>query len=152
MKEDNATVMSEVSPDLFASPHVLPVLMELFAGEKQQDRLKQESLLTHLTSCHYCRTALVFLLGIVQEYDHINNNAEETAHDLFIRFADINRLIIEAHDYEQLGAYAEAIIADGKDKADLRFPDVTAHLRICPDCCATLATTIDFITKPEETD
>ncbi len=152
MKEDNITVLSEVGPDLFEPPHILPALMELFAGDKQQALLQQEHLLAHLTTCHYCRTSIVFLLGVAQEYDHINNNAEESAHDLLIRIANINRLIIEAHDYEQLGAYAEAIMADGQDKANLRFPDVTAHLRICSDCRSALETTVNFITEPKETD
>ena len=49
MKED----ASQFHPDLFVSPHVLPTLMELFAGEKQDAFSQQEQLLPHLVECHY---------------------------------------------------------------------------------------------------
>lgn len=154
MKEDNAPVISEIGPDLFLPPHVLSVLMELFAGERQQVLSQQEQLLTHLTTCHFCRTAVVVLLGLAQEYDRRNNDPEEPAHDLLVRFANISRAIEarEAREFERLGAYAEAIVAEGRDKADLRFPDVAAHLRICPDCRSALEATVSSITESEETD
>ena len=91
------------------------------------------------------------LLGVAQEYDRRNNDPEGSAHDLLIRFANISRAI-EAHEYERLGAYAEAIVAEGRDKADLHFPDVASHLRICPDCRSALEATVAFITESEETD
>lgn len=154
MKEDNATVISEIGPDLFVPPHVLPVLMELFAGERQQVLSQQEQLLAHLATCHFCRTAVVVLLGLAQEYDRRNNDPEEPAHDLLVRFANISRAIEarEAREFERLGAYAEAIAAEGRDRADLRFPDVAAHLRICPDCRSALEATVSSITESEETD
>jgi predicted anti-sigma-YlaC factor YlaD len=151
MKDDNATVLSNIGPDLFEPPHILPVLMELFAGEKQQILLPQELLLAHLTTCQYCRTAVVFLLDIAQEYDRVNNNPETVAHDLLIRIANIQTLI-DAHKYERLGTYAEAIVAEGHDKANLRFPVIAAHLKICSDCRSMLEATIDFITEAKETD
>jgi len=151
MIEDNAKVVYEVDPDLFVPPHVLPLLMELFAGERQQVLSQQEQLLTHLAVCHYCRTAVVILLGVAQEYDRRNNDSEEPAHDLLVRFADISRTI-EAREHEQLGAYAEAIVAEGRDKADLRFPHVAVHLRTSPDCRSALEATVAFITEPEEPD
>jgi len=151
MKENKAAVMFEVGPDLFVPPHVLSILMELFAGERQQALSQQEQLLEHLAVCHYCRAAIVVLLSIVQEYDRRNNDPEGSAHDLLIRFANISRAI-EAHEYERLGAYAEAIVAEGRDKADLHFPDVASHLRICPDCRSALEATVAFITESEETD
>jgi hypothetical protein len=150
MKEDNTTIMSEVGPDLFVPPHILPVLMELFAGERQQAFLQQEQLLAHLATCHYCRTAVIVLLSIAQEYDRRNNDPEEPARDLLERFASINRTV-EAHEYERLGAYAEAMVAEGRDKADLRFLDVVAHLCICPDCRSVLESTVASITEPEGT-
>lgn len=150
MNEDNATVMSEVGPDLFVPPHVLSVLMELFAGERQQALSQQEQLLAHLATCHYCRTAVVVLLGIAQEYDRRNNDPEKPAHDLLVSFANISNAI-EAHEYERLGAYAEAIVAEGREKADMRFHDVAAHLRACPDCRLALEATVTFITESEET-
>ena len=121
MKDDNATVLSNIGPDLFEPPHILPVLMELFADEKHQAPLPQQLLLAHLTTCQYCRTAVVFLLDIVQEYDRINNNPETVAHDLLVHLANIQALI-DAHKYERLGTYAEAIVAEGRDKAKLPFP------------------------------
>jgi hypothetical protein len=60
--------------------------------------------------------------------------------------------LIEGREYELLGAYAEAIVTEGQDKADLRFPEVAAHLRICPDCRSVLEATVAFITETEETD
>jgi len=154
MKEDNATVISEIGPDLFVPPHVLSVLMELFAGERQQILSQQEQLLAHLATCHFCRTAVVVLLGLAQEYDRRNNDPEEPAHDLLVRFAKISRAIEarEAREFERLGAYAEAIVAEGRDRADLRFPDVAAHLRICPDCRSALEATVSSITESEEPD
>jgi hypothetical protein len=151
MNKDRATVMSEVGPDLFVSPHVLSVLMELFAGDRQQALSQQEQLLAHLATCHYCRTAVVVLLSIAQEYDRRNNDPEEPAHDLLVRFANISDKI-EAYEYERLGAYAEAIAAEGRDKAELCFPDVVAHLKNCPDCCLVLEATMTFITDSEKTD
>jgi hypothetical protein len=150
MKEDNTTIMSEVGPDLFVPPHVLPALMELFAGERQQAFSQQEQLLAHLATCHYCRTAVIVLLSIAQEYDRRNNDQEEPARDLLERFASIN-CTVEAHEYERLGAYAEAIVAEGRNKADLRFPDVVAHLSICPECRSALEATVASITEPEGT-
>ena len=154
MKEDNATVISEIGPDLFVPPHVLPVLMELIAGERQQVLSQQEQLLAHLATCHFCRTAVVVLLGLAQEYDRRNNDPEEPAHDLLVRFANISRAIEarEAREFERLGAYAETIVAEGRDGADLRFPDVAAHLKICPDCRSALEATVSSITESEETD
>jgi hypothetical protein len=151
MNKDHATVMSEVGPDLFVPPHVLSVLMELFAGDRQQALSQQEQLLAHLATCHYCRTAVVVLLGIAQEYDRRNNDPEEPAHELLVRFANISNAL-EAHEYECLGTYAEAIVTEGRDKAELRFPDVVAHLRTCPDCRSVLEATVTFISESEETD
>lgn len=154
MKEDNATVMSEVGPDLFVPPHVLHILMELFAGDRQQVLSQQEQLLAHLAMCHYCRTAVVFLLGVAQEYDRRNNNPKEPTRDLLMLFANICREIEarEAHEFERMGAYAEAIVAEGREKAAQRFPDVVTHLKICPDCRSALEATVLSITKEEETD
>jgi hypothetical protein len=149
MRKDNVVTMA-VGPDLFVPPHVLPILIELFAGERQEALSQEEQLLTHLAACHYCRTAVVVLLSVAQEYDYRNNDSEKPAHDLLERFAGIGRLI-EGREYELLGAYAEAIVTEGQDKADLRFPEVAAHLRICPDCRSVLEATVAFITETEET-
>jgi hypothetical protein len=153
MKEDNAAAISGIGPDLFVAPHVLPLLMELFVGERQQALLQQERLLAHLATCHYCRTAVIVLLSLAQEYDRSNNDSEEPAQDLLERFATISRKIEarEADSYERLGAYAEAIIAGGLERADQLFPDVAAHLRICPDCRSAVDATVSLLTESEET-
>ena len=154
MKEDDATTMFQVGPDLSAPPHVLPLLLELFVGERQQALSQQEQLLKHLAICHYCRTAIVVLLSVEREYDRRNNDAEEPACDLIMRFVHISEEIEarEAHEIERMGAYAEAIVSEGRERAAQRFPDVAAHLRICPDCCSALEATVAFITETEETD
>src|SRR5207248_49691 len=112
MKEDDTTIMSQVGPDLSVPPHVLPLLMELFLGERQPALSQQEQLLKHLATCHYCRTAIVVLLCVEQEYDRRNNDAEEPARDLIMRFVHISEEIEarEAHETEHMGAYAEAIV------------------------------------------
>jgi hypothetical protein len=144
MQEDNADVITLVGTKLLASPHVLPVLMELFAGDKQQALMQQEQLLAHLTTCHYCRTAVIVLLSYAQEYDRRNNDPEAPTRDLLKRFADISRTLEarEAREFERLAAYAEAIVADGREKAAQRFPDVATHVNICGDCRSALDGTV----------
>jgi len=150
MKEDKATVMSEVGPELLEPPHILSVLMELFAGDRQQALAQQEQLFAHLAACHYCRTAAMVLLGVAQEYDRINNDPEEVAHDLLVRLANIDRKL-EAHRYERLGVYAETILAKGRDEAAALFPDLAAHLSACADCRLMLEETVAFIIEAENT-
>ena len=155
MKKVNvAKAITEFGPDLLVSPHVLPLLMELFAGDIQQALSQQEQLLAHLKTCHYCRTAVMVLLSYVQEYDHRNNNPEEPTRDLLARFASISRAIDarEAQEFERLGAYAEAIVAYGREKAAQRFPDVAAHLKICTDCYSAIEATVASLTDEEKVD
>lgn len=154
MEEDNANVITVVGPDLLVSPHVLPLLMELFAGNRQQAVSHQEQLIAHLTICHYCHTAVMVLLSYAQEYDRRNNNPEKPTIELLTRFADISRAIEarEAQEFERLGVYAEAIVAEGRKRAARHFPDIAAHLKICPDCRSALEATVTFIKKAEETD
>ena len=91
------------------------------------------------------------MLRAAQEYDRRNKDPEEPVRDLLVHFANINHAL-EAREYECLGAYAEAIVAEGRDKADLSFPDVVAHPRTCPDCRSALEATVASITESEETD
>ena len=157
MKKDNAVeVINAVGPDLLVSPHVLPQLMELFAGDIQQALSQQEQLIAHITVCHYCRTAVMVLLSYAQEYDR-RYNPEEPTHDLLERFAHISRIIEarearEAREFERLGAYAEAIVNEGRKKAARRFPDVAAHLKMCADCRLMIEDTVAFINSTEEID
>jgi hypothetical protein len=154
MKEDKAGVMSKIGPDLLAPPHVIPVLMELIGGERQQALSQQEQLRAHLATCHSCRTAVMVLLGAAQEYDRRNNNPEEPTRDLLMRFANINCEIeaYEAREFERMGAYAEAIAAEGRERAAQLFPDVATHLRICPDCSSALEATVASITEKDATE
>jgi len=157
MKEDNAGILSKIGPNLLAPPHILPALMELLAGDSPPDLSQKEQLLSHLATCHYCRTAVMFLLKVAEGYDHRNNNPEEPIRDLLTQFENISREAEarearEAWVFERMGAYAEAIVAEGREKAAQRFPDVAAHLQICPDCCSAVEATVAAITKPEESD
>ena len=155
MKKDNAVeVINAVGPDLLVSPHVLPQLMELFAGDIQQALSQQEQLIAHITTCHYCRTAVMVLLSYAQEYDH-RYNPEEPDHDLIERFAAISRKIEareaqEAREFERLGAYAETIVNEGQEKAAQRFPEVAVHLNNCPDCRRAIEAAVASFTGTEE--
>lgn len=152
MKKKISTILPEVGPDLLEPPHVVPVLMELFAGDTQQALTQQEDVFAHLVACHYCRTAAIFLLGVAEEYDRRNNDPIEVAHDLLMRFADIDRKIgmIEAQKYERLGVYAEAIVAKGRNEAAELFPDLAVHLSACPDCRAMVEETVAFLNEAED--
>jgi hypothetical protein len=151
MEEKKASIIDNVHPNLLASPHIVGKLIDLVVGEWQPDPAQQAQLIEHFIVCSYCRTSLIVLLSAVQEYDRRNNDPVETAHDLLLRFVDIFRAI-ESHEYERLGAYAEAIVTEGREKADPRFPDVTIRLRICPDSRSVLEATIAFLSESEETD
>jgi len=152
MEEDKAKVIKAVGPDLLVSPHILPLLIELFAGDDQQAVSQQEQLLTHITTCHYCRTAVMVLLGYAREYDRRNNNPEEPTRDLLACFANISRAIEvrEAQEFERLGVYAEAIMVEGREKAAQCFPGIAAHLKICSDCRSALDATVASITGAEK--
>lgn len=151
MKADGATISSIIHPDLFVSPHILPILAEVLTCKEQQAFLQQEELSAHLTLCHRCRTAIISLLSMAEEPESGNGTADEAVHTLLLRFARIHGAI-EAHEYEQLAAYAETIVAQGCKTADQSFPDVAAHLRTCSDCRLMLENTVAFIRESEETD
>lgn len=155
MKEDNTitTVMSKVGPDLLVPPHILSLLMELLAGDSQQSLSQREHLLAHLAICNYCQTAVVLVLNIAQKYDRRSNDSEDPTRDLLMRFANISREIEECgvQDYELMGAYAEAIIAEGREEADKRFHTLGEHIKRCRSCKSALEDTLAFLNKLEET-
>lgn len=151
MKERKATVMDKVRPDLLVPPHIVSELIHLVSGEWQPDLSQQEQLVAHLTECPYCRTALIILLSAEQEYERSSGSPEVSARNLLMRFVTIHHEI-EAQEYEQMGAYAEAIVAEGKEKADKRFPVLAEHIRRCPGCKSTLEETVAFLNEHEETD
>ena len=153
MSDDNSTmVISEVGPDLLTSPHILPALIELFAGEQRAVPVLQEQLLDHLTICHYCRTAIIALLSAAWKHDHQNGAQKKAAHELLERFANISRKIEEreAHEDERLGMFAEAIVNEGPDKAASQYPGMAEHLKICLDCRSVLDATVAYIRESKE--
>jgi hypothetical protein len=151
MEENKATVKDKVRPDLLVPPHIVDKLFHLVLGEWQPDSSQQEQLIVHLTECPYCRTALIVLLSADQEYERLNNSPEAPVHNLLTQFVTIHHEI-EAQDYEQMGAYAEAIIAKGREEADKRFPVLAEHVRSCLSCASTLEDTLAFLNEPIATD
>src|SRR5947209_16934783 len=116
MEEKKATIMDKVRPDLLVPPHIVGNLIHLVLGEWQPDPSQQEQLVAHLTECSYCRTALIVLLSAEQEYVRSSNYSQAPAHALLTQFVTIHHEI-EAQEYEHLGAYAEAIVAEGREEA-----------------------------------
>ncbi len=151
MKEKKATITDKVHPDLLIPPHIVGKLIDLVAGEWQPDPSQQEQLATHLTECHYCRTALIVLLSAGQECERSNSYPEGPARNLLMRFVTIHHEV-EVLEYEHMGAYAEAIVAEGIEEADKRFPILAEHIRRCPNCKSTLEETLAFLKEPEKTD
>ncbi len=150
MEDKRSIVMDKVRPDLLVPPHIVDKLFHLVAGEWQPDASQQEQLVVHLMECRYCRTTLIILLSADQENERLNGTPEAPVHELLTRFATIHHEI-EAQDYEQMGAYAEAIIAKGREEADKRFPVLAEHVRRCSSCSSTLEETLAFLKEPEET-
>ena len=151
MKEKKATIMDKVRPDLLVSPHIVSELIHLVLDNWQPDLAQQEQLIAHLTECLYCRTALIVLLSAEQEYEKLNDYPEVSARNLLARFVTIHHEI-EVQEYELMGAYAEAIVAEGREKADKRFPILAQNIERCPGCKSTLEETLAFLNEPQETD
>jgi len=150
MKEKKVDVMDNVHPDLLVPPHIVDKLFHLVGGEWQPDPAQQEQLIAHFTECPYCRTALILLLTAEQEYESLNSYPETQARDLLTQFVTIHHEI-DVQEYEQIGAYAEAIIAVGREEADKRFAVLAEHIRRCSNCKATLEETVAFLNKLEKT-
>jgi len=51
------------------------------------------------------------------------------------------------HQYELMGAYAESIVAEGRARADVRFPALADHLKGCLACTTVLEDTLDFLNE-----
>jgi hypothetical protein len=151
MEGKKASVKDKVRPDLLVPPHIVDELFHLVVGEWQPDSAQQEQLVVHLAECPYCRTALIVLLSADQKYERLNSSSEAAAHNLLTRFVTIHHEI-EAQDYERMGAYAEAIIAKGREEADKLFPVLAEHIRRCSSCTSTLEDTLAFLNEPIETD
>jgi hypothetical protein len=151
MEDKKASVLDKVRPELLIPPHIVDKLFHLVAGEWQPDPAQQEQLVAHLTECRYCRTSLIVLLSADQKYERLNSSQEAPVHNLLTQFVTIHHEI-EALDYEHMGAYAEAIIAEGREEADKRFPVLAEHVRRCSSCKSTLEETLAFLNEPEKID
>lgn len=153
MKKEITAILPKIGPDLLEPPHVVPALVELFAADKQQALTQQEDVFAHLVTCHYCRTAAMFLIGVAQEVDRENNESEEDAQELLLFFAELDHKIgvNEAQKYERLAVYAETIVEKGRDEAAELFPDLVAHLSGCPDCNLMVEETVVFLVEAEDT-
>src|SRR2546421_13056830 len=143
MKEEKDTVID----DLLVPPHIGGELIHLVLSKWQPDPSQREQLIAHLTKCPYCRTALIVLLSAEQEYEKLNSYPEVSARNLLARFVTIHHEI-EAQEYELMGAYAEAIVAEGREKADQHFPILAEHIRSCPSCKSALEETLVFLNEP----
>ena len=147
MNKFNVMDMIGIGPDLLRLPHILPELVELFTGERQEIPGQQQNLTEHLTNCHYCRIAVMALLEVVQEYERVNNDSQEVSYNLLLRFAQISREIDaqESYTFERQAAYSETYVFHGKDEAERRFKDVAEHLKICSGCRSIIDETIAII-------
>lgn len=152
MEKDTSGVISQVGPDLLVPPHILRLLIELLGGDSLQILAQQEQVIAHLSVCQHCRTAVVIVLNVAQEYDRRSNESENSTHDLLVRFASISREIeaCKEPEYELMGAYAETIIAKGREEADKRFHTLSEHIKRCRSCQSTLKDTLAFLRKLEE--
>lgn len=151
MEDNNTTIKVEMIPDLLVSPHIVNELFHIVMGEWQLDSSQKEQMIGHLRECEHCRTALLVLLSTHQEYETLNNYAGTPARDLLTQFETIHHEIA-VHDYEHMGAYAEAIKTEGREKADERFPILAEHIRKCASCTSWLNATLAFLNESEEHD
>jgi hypothetical protein len=154
MKENNVLDVAKLHASLLEAPHVLPTLIDLFTNDVRDPYALQDKLQTHLTVCHYCRVALLTLLALVQDDEQRNKEDDSATGKLLQSFVALSHEI-EASEllaYEQLGAYAETIIAEGKKRADQLFPDVAEHIKTCTDCRSAVAATVSDIIESDEAD
>jgi len=149
MEDNKATIIDKVSPDLLVSPHIVSELLHVVMGEWQPDASELEQLVVHLRECYYCRTSLIVLLSAEQEYEMANSYAEIPAHNLLTQFVTIHHEIA-VQDYEHMGAYAEAIMAEGREEANKRFSVLAEHIRKCSSCNSWLEETLAFLNDPKE--
>jgi hypothetical protein len=151
MENKKATIKDKVSPELLVSPHIMSELFYVVMGEWRPDSSQQEQLVRHLRECDYCRTSLIVLLSAEQEYERLNGYPETPVRDLLTQFVTIHHEIA-IHDYEHMGAYAEAIKAIGRKEADKRFLVLAGHIRRCSSCKSWLEETLAFLNEPEVND
>lgn len=142
-------VRERVQPDLFKTPHVVDKILTIVTGEWQKDEFLDEQLVSHLIECNPCRAALGMLLIAMQQDEQPRSGADIIINTLLAQVANINHQI-EAQEIEQIGAYAEAIQAEGNKEADRRFPQLAEHIMSCSSCKLTLEETLTFLKASAE--
>ena len=145
MKERKATVIERIGSELFVSPHIVGLLIDLVMGEWQPSSAQQEQLIAHFTKCSYCRTAIIVLLSAEPEH------SETVVQDLLTQFITIHHEI-EGQEHEHIGAYAEMIVTQGREEANRSFPTLAKHIRGCSRCKLLLEETLKFLNGLKETD
>lgn len=150
MQRKKDSIMDKVHLDLLMPPHIVGTLIDLVVDEWRPDPSQQEDLVTHFVACPYCRTTFIAVLSAVQRYEKLHDASETPIDDVLMRFVTIHHEI-EAQGYEQMGAYAEAIIAEGREKANKHFPILAEHIRRCPSCQSSLEATLAFLNESKET-
>ncbi len=146
--ENNRATINKVHPDLFMSPHIMNELFQVVIGNLQPDSSQQEHMVNHLRYCEYCRTSLIILLSAEQKHENMKDGDEIATHDLLTQFVAIHHEIA-IHDYEHMGAYAEAIKAVGITEAAKRFPVLAGHIKRCTSCQIWLEETLEFLDESE---
>ena len=146
--ENNRATINKVHPDLLMSPHIMSELFQVVIGNLQPDSSQQEHMVNHLRYCEYCRTSLIILLSAEQKHENMNDGGEIAVHDLLAQFVTIHHEIA-IHDYEHMGAYAEAIKAVGRNEAAKRFPVLAGHIKRCTSCQSWLEETLEFLNESE---
>ncbi len=149
MTKDKVTVRERVHSDLFKTPHVVDKILSIVTGEWQTDEPLDEQLVYHLTECNPCRGAIAVLLTAMQQDEQPRSSADIFINTLLTKLANINHQI-ESQKFEQLGAYAEAIQAEGRKEAERRFPQLVEHIKNCSTCKLTLEATLTFLKTSEE--
>lgn len=147
--KDHNLILNEIHPDLLKPPHVSEALIDLvlFAQEPGPSQLSQ--LISHCAECEYCRTTLIILLLAESKRDQLEGVSEVAIGELLKRFITIHQQL-QSTGNEQMCAYAEAIVASGKDEASKCFPVIAEHTSVCRRCRSALDDIVAFITTPEK--
>lgn len=148
MKQEQKASIDLICPDLLQSPHIVDELLHLLSGTLKLDSSAQKQLIAHYASCEYCRVFLVILLTAEQKYVCADEQREAAICAILEQFVAIDHKLM-ALDHEHLCAYAEAIVAEGREAAASSNPIQSQHVCVCKNCCAEVDDIIKFICSPE---
>jgi hypothetical protein len=146
--EERSASITEKHPALLVPPHIMDKLIGLILGEWIPSPQEKKHLVAHLIICEYCRTALIILLFAVKKQEPLNKTSETDVDEILAQFVNIHHEIEEL-EYERMGAYAEALTAEGKEKAEKRFPVLAKHVGKCASCKFLLGEMLSFLTDPD---